>query len=383
MNYPTKKVYECIERIPRKSGIPLKKYQKYGDFPIIDQGRKFIGGYTNNLTLVYTDNLPVVVFGDHTRVLKFVDFQFAVGADGTKVLQPKDFLDAKYFYFSLMSLSIETRGYARHFRILKDQEIPLPPIAEQKKIVARVEKLLAKVKEAKRLRAEARAAAESLLSAELHKIFEEGKKKVWEERRVIDFSRTISGGTPSKSESAFWKGGIPWVSPKDMKVDYISDSRDHISKKAVDSSATSLVQANTILVVVRSGVLKHSLPIALVAAPVTFNQDIKAIIPNHTKVKAEFLFYMLKGREEMILSEGVKKGATVQSVIANYIEDLKVPLPPLTEQKKIVARLDALSAKLKKIEEYQKSAESDLDRLEQSILHQAFSGGDKVSADYR
>src|SRR3990167_3716274 len=118
MSYPAKKISECIEKLTKKSSIPLKQYQKTGKFPVIDQSQDFIGGYTNDSILVYTDNLPVVVFGDHTRAIKFVDFQFAVGADGTKVLKPKDFLNPKFFYFSLMSLDIESRGYARHFRIL-------------------------------------------------------------------------------------------------------------------------------------------------------------------------------------------------------------------------------------------------------------------------
>ena len=89
--YPTKKVSGCIQKLSKKSGIPLKQYQKTGKFPVIDQGQNFIGGYTNNVSLVYTNSLPVIVFGDHTRAIKFIDFPFAVGADGTKVLKPKDF----------------------------------------------------------------------------------------------------------------------------------------------------------------------------------------------------------------------------------------------------------------------------------------------------
>ena len=118
--YPTKTISECIEKLPRKSGIPLKQYQKIGKFPVIDQGQDFIGGYTDDESLVYSKDFSVVIFGDHTRAVKFVDFPFAVGADGTKVLKPKDFLDPKFFYFSLMSLDIESRGYARHFRIFKE-----------------------------------------------------------------------------------------------------------------------------------------------------------------------------------------------------------------------------------------------------------------------
>lgn len=372
MNYPTKKVYECIERIPRKSGIPLKKYQKYGDFPIIDQGMKFIGGYTNNLTLVYTDNLPVVVFGDHTRVLKFVDFQFAVGADGTKVLQPKDFLDAKYFYFSLMSLSIETRGYARHFRILKDQEIPLPPIAEQKKIVARVEKLLAKVKDAKRLRAEVRAAAESLLSAELHKIFEEGKKKGWDvcnigDKKVMDMT---SGGTPSRSNKSYYQGNIAWLKSGELGDNInILDSEEHITEDAIKRSSAKVFPKHTVLLAMYGATAGK---LGILGNQSATNQAVAGMICNENCLHYKYLFYVLVDIRNRIVMQAW--GGAQPNLSQTIIKKFQIPLPSLTEQKKIVARLDALSAKLKKIEEYRKSAESDLDRLEQSILHQAFSG---------
>ena len=77
-NWPTKKISECIQKLPKKSGIPLKQYRKKGKYPIIDQGQDFIGGYTDVSDLVYKGVLPVVVFGDHTRAIKFIDFPFAV-----------------------------------------------------------------------------------------------------------------------------------------------------------------------------------------------------------------------------------------------------------------------------------------------------------------
>ena len=92
---------DCIdkERISRDIKIPQGKYKKVGRYPIVDQGASFVAGYTDDKSKLYSGCLPVIVFGDHTRIFKFVDFSFSLGADGTKLIQPKDFLDPKYFYY--------------------------------------------------------------------------------------------------------------------------------------------------------------------------------------------------------------------------------------------------------------------------------------------
>lgn len=144
------------------------------------------------------------------------------------------------------------------------------------------------------------------------------------------------GGTPSKANAAFWQGDIPWVSPKDMKSTVIEDASDHISEAAVSGSATSIVPEGAILVVVRSGILVHSLPIARVGKPVSFNQDIKAIIPASDSVSAEFLFWFLRSQANHVVARGVKKGATVHSVQSGFIENLLVPVPSVDQQRQIV-----------------------------------------------
>lgn len=114
--------------------LKQRDYQKDGEYPIIDQGEKLIAGYSDDYDKVYQGDLPVVIFGDHTRVVKYVDFPFIVGGGGVKILKPNDNFDIKYFYYLLLNLDIESRGYNRHFRILKDKLIPLPPLSEQQEI---------------------------------------------------------------------------------------------------------------------------------------------------------------------------------------------------------------------------------------------------------
>lgn len=144
------------------------------------------------------------------------------------------------------------------------------------------------------------------------------------------------GGTPSKGNPTFWKGDIPWVSPKDMKASILYDASDHITQEAVENSATSVVPEKSILVVVRSGILAHSLPVAQVARPVAFNQDIKALMPDLAKVDPDYLYWFLRAQGPLVLRQGVKKGATVHSLQSGFIENLQVPLPPRSEQRRIV-----------------------------------------------
>jgi type I restriction enzyme S subunit len=162
----------------------------------------------------------------------------------------------------------------------------------------------------------------------------------WPQITLSDVATFSSGGTPSKSRPEFWQGDIPWVSPKDMKTNRIQDTEDRISAEAISSSATRIVGLNSVLVVVRSGILAHSLPVATVGRDVAFNQDIKAITPKNRLLLPEFIFWMLKAHQPEILKIGVKKGATVHSLSNGFLEGLRFALPPLEEQRRIVALLD-------------------------------------------
>ncbi len=120
---------------PRKK-VLARDYRVTGKFPIVDQGQELIAGWTDDKSAVITDGLPLIVFGDHTRVFKFVDFPFAIGADGTKLLRPVSELDPRFFYFACLALDIPSRGYNRHFKILREQLVRYPEKSEQEKVAA-------------------------------------------------------------------------------------------------------------------------------------------------------------------------------------------------------------------------------------------------------
>jgi len=109
------------------------EYQANAAFPIVDQSEKFISGFTNENAIVKRKK-DVVIFGDHTKALKFIDFDFCLGADGVKVLEPVEELDSKFLFYFLNTITLPNVGYSRHFKFLKEISIPLPPLPIQKRI---------------------------------------------------------------------------------------------------------------------------------------------------------------------------------------------------------------------------------------------------------
>ncbi len=144
-----------------------RDYLDKGVLPVVDQGASAVAGYTDDRSMAYRGTLPVILFGDHTRLVKYVDFPFALGADGVKVLEPTRAYDAKCLYYYLSATDIPQRGYSRHFQFLREIEFPLPPPSEQRRIV----EILDQADCLRRLRAEADAKADRILPALFIKVF--------------------------------------------------------------------------------------------------------------------------------------------------------------------------------------------------------------------
>lgn len=160
----------------------------------------------------------------------------------------------------------------------------------------------------------------------------------WEVKKLGEVCEIFGGGTPSTKNEAYWQGDIPWVSPKDMKSKFISDSIDHISETALHESATNVIQEGSLLIVVRSGILAHTIPLGITKKRVSINQDLKALLPKNIVV-IHFLYYYFLSIEGILLSQ-VTKGATVHRLQSETLFDISTPLPPLPEQKRIISILD-------------------------------------------
>jgi len=143
------------------------------------------------------------------------------------------------------------------------------------------------------------------------------------------------GGTPSKDNLSYWSGGdIPWVSPKDMKSFWIDETQDKLTEKAVEESSTNFVEAGALLMVVRSGILQRTIPIAINTVKVTLNQDMKALRFND-RMDAEYAANYILGNVSSILLEWSKEGATVESIEQEYLSGSLMPVPPRQEQSQI------------------------------------------------
>ena len=159
-----------------------------------------------------------------------------------------------------------------------------------------------------------------------------------------------------------------------MRVPVITDTQDYITEHALENSNTRIAPEDSILIVVRSGILVRTFPVAITGRRVAFNQDIKAILPDLSVFNPWFLYWALRSLEPSIISEGVKKGVTVHSIRSGFIENLQVPVPSLENQRHIVAYLDQIQARVTALKKAQESTEAELHRLEQAILDKAFRG---------
>ncbi len=182
------------------------------------------------------------------------------------------------------------------------------------------------------------------------------------------------GGTPSKANPAYWEGGtIPWVSPKDMKTFEIVDSQDKITPEAIADSPVRLVPEGSILMVVRSGILAHTFPVAIAKTDMTLNQDMKAITPRKGIVP-KFLAYQLIAKSTEILTNCTKTGTTVSSVETNLLQLLPVWIPEESRQEAIVADLDKQLSRLDETTSTLQAIQAKIKQARASILKAAVEG---------
>ncbi|OAI11599.1 hypothetical protein A1359_14345 [Methylomonas lenta] len=178
----------------------------------------------------------------------------------------------------------------------------------------------------------------------------------WDVKKTRYLAYMKGGSTPLTTENQFWDDGdIPWVSPKDMKTGRITDTQDHLTPEGARQCASGILAPGHVLIVVRSGILKHSLPVAVNDIPVTLNQDIRAFKLGK-QLGSEYLRWFIEGNQKLLLEQWCKSGTTVESIEMSYLADGLVPVPPHCEQTAIAAfldsetgRIDTLVAKKRKL----------------------------------
>ena len=163
---------------------------------------------------------------------------------------------------------------------------------------------------------------------------------IYPEMELGAFVQLRSGGTPSKSNSEFWGGDIPWVSAKDMYVDRLYSTQDKVSKSAI-GKGTRLAPTGSILLVVRGMGLAKVMPIARAMLPIAFNQDVKALKVTSSQVTEDYLFAALRARREVLRGYSDEAAHGTKRIQTDRLLSLPIPIPPLPVQKRIAAILSA------------------------------------------
>ena len=249
-------------------------------------------------------------------------------------IKPDDnIINLLYFYYYLLKIDMihysesTTLPSVRKSTIEKI-EVKIPPIDVQNKRVS----ILNLCHETIKYKVKLLYNLELLVKSRFVELFGDPvlNEKGWNLTSLESVCQSIyGGGTPSKKIKEYYMGTIPWVTSKDMKSDIIVDSIEHITQEAIDNSSTKIIPPESVLIVIRSGILKHTLPVCINKSKVTINQDLKALVLDE-RCKGIYLQYLLKALEKDILS-GVR-AVTADNIEFNSLKKREIPIPPIDIQ---------------------------------------------------
>lgn len=311
--------------------VQTSEYNKQGKYIIIDQGQSQIAGYTDREEGAF-EELPVIVFGDHTRTIKYVDTPFFLGADGVKLLRSKDSnANYKYLYYALRSAKIPDTGYNRHFKWLKNIQINYPDNNKQKEIV----QILDRVSDVIKNRKEELYTIDKLVKARFVEMFgEPGSQSRYSTVTLGSISNMISGGTPSSKHPEYFGGNIPFVSTPCLGPNFIdaSAAQNWLTELGVQMSSAHIVPVNSLMVGNRVGVGKSSINICEMCT----NQDILSFVDIDTD-KYDLLFVKKVIEQYGPIFESQKRGATIKGVPSDLVKASQIPQAPIDVQRAFAA----------------------------------------------
>lgn len=360
---------QCISKVKYTDKQPTKSFLEEGLFPVISQEKEFINGYSNNEDAVFTVKKPVVIFGDHTKNVKYVDFDFVIGADGVKILQPIQEIDSKYFYYYLCNIRLRDLGYARHYKLLKECVVCYPSLPEQKRIVEKLDKIFANIDKAKEQTTQNLKNAQEVFESSLDAVLTKEAAK-WPEKKLNDVCVVERGSSPRPIKSFITTApdGVNWIKIGDCSGKYVTSTSQKITPEGAKKSR--YVRRGDFII---SNSMSYGKP---------YIMDIDGYIHdgwfvlrlNHSILVADFLYYILSSPFAKRQYDILAAGAIVQNISSDLIKKVKFNLPSISEQKRIVAQLDNLHNKTQELEKVYTQKLVDLDELKQSVLQQAFSG---------
>lgn len=355
--------------------IKASDYQGQGRYKIIDQGKGPVAGYTDDASLVNGRLLPVVVFGDHTRALKYVDEPIALGADGAKALWVNsDLANPRYVYYYLRSIQIKEAGYSRHFKFLREIEIPIPfkdgaPNFDDQ---IRIAHLLGKVEGLIAQRKQHLQQLDDLLKSVFLEMFGDPVRNEmgWETGTSSVYAGLVTVGVVVKPASHYVDHGVIALRSLNIKPNRI-DLSDlvYFSRKSSDGLLSkSRLQANDV-VIVRTGKTGTAavVPAALDGANCI---DLIVVRPKPAKIHPQFLTCLLNSERGMALVSSLEVGGIQKHFNVGALNKIPFPLPPIPLQGQfadVVEEVEAIKSS------YQKSL-TDLEALYGALSQQAFKG---------
>ena len=361
----------CLKKVKtkKKPSIPKRNYQESGEFPVIDQGASFIAGWTNSDESVISDNLPVVIFGDHTRIFKYVDFPFALGADGTKLLYTNDdILNPHFFYYALLNLKVPNKGYNRHYRYLQEFSVVCPPLPEQRAIAH----ILQTIQDAKATRQREIALERERKAALMDFLFSHGTKgeprkkteigEIPESWQVVQLTEIAS----RRREN---------VKPQDNQdLNFVGlehiDSGESILKRWGDASKTKSAKNRFYFNDVLYGKLRSYLDKAVIAEMEGICSTDILVFTANSKTVPRFLVYLLHTHAFVNHAVATSTGISHPRTSWDSLGKFTFALPPLPEQR---ALADVFRAIDKKIAALEQEAQR-LDELFHAMLDELMTG---------
>jgi len=364
-------IKEFTEVITDKTGGNKKfktdEFLSVGLLPIIDQGKDFIAGYTNEEEAKANVKLPCIVFGDHTRIFKYVDFPFALGADGTKVLEVKNGANAKYLYYYFSQVRLAGKGgYDRNYKYLKEISIPLPDLKTQQQIAQTLEQ----ADKARQQRKAANTLTNQFLQSSFLSLFGDPVKneKGWEQLSGQEYSEKISVGVVIKPASYYVEKGVVALRSLNIRPNKIS-LQNIVYFSAKDNSevlSKSILKTDDV-VIVRTGATGTA---AIVPKELNGCNCIDLIIVrlNRKIINPGYLTFFFNSDFGKSIVLGKQVGGIQKHFNIGAMKELRIPVPPIKLQQKfadIVVEAELLHQK-------QQQSEMELEHLFQGLLQRYF-----------
>ena len=305
----------CIVKSPKLKQVKKEVYNNGSQYPIISQEEKFISGYCDDESIVCHIDRPIVVFGDHTRVLKYIDFDFVVGADGVKVIIPIKSIDSKFLLYFLQWYNIPNLGYSRHYKLLKDITVPIPHGTTQKTIVSELDKL----NELIRIKKEQLKDYDTLAQSIFYEMFGDPvvNEKGWEVKKFGDLFKLKSGDGLSSKD---FKTGIYPV----------------YGGNGISGYHNSFNMKGCYIIIGRVGVYCGN--VRKVDGEFWLTDNAFRLIYKENEQNPFFILYLLN-----ILDLHQYANAAAQPVISNLtLKSINVPLPPLSLQHSFAQKIEQI-----------------------------------------